>query len=478
MLLKQTLLYLPAQVLGPIVQFISVILWTYFLSPEEMGVFALVSAAQELVGIATLQWFTLYTVRFFDRRSDRASRDAFLNTEAAVAGSAMAGTALAVLSLPVFMSGHWDGLLVSASLAYCLSRVLATHLADRARTGADTVSYSVLQILWPAGGLAFGLLLVKAVAPTAAMVLWGYAVAQILALALVAGRMPFSLSVAAASADMMKAAVRYGLPLVAGGVFVWLANNGIRFILEHNHGAAAVGLVTVGWGLGLRAAAFAAMLVTAAAFPLAVTRSREQGLAAGQAQLVTNGVLLLAVLAPAAAGLWAISGPLVERVVAPSFREMTAAVLPWAILAGALRNIRMHFGEQIFLLREDTMASLANNVIDGVATLVGAAIGLELLGLPGSVVGAAAGAGLGMLVTLGCGAYWYGFGLPLSHLARIGGATAFMVMLLKSMSVAPMAASLTLAILVGGAGYAAAMALLYPEAAQIVVGRLRRARDA
>jgi O-antigen/teichoic acid export membrane protein len=48
MLLRQTILYLPAQFVGPLAQFVSVILWTYFLSPEELGAFALITAAQEL----------------------------------------------------------------------------------------------------------------------------------------------------------------------------------------------------------------------------------------------------------------------------------------------------------------------------------------------------------------------------------------------------------------------------------------------
>ena len=54
MLLRQTLLYLPAQVLGPIFQLISAFAWTHFLAPGEMGVFALVSAAQELAFAAAL----------------------------------------------------------------------------------------------------------------------------------------------------------------------------------------------------------------------------------------------------------------------------------------------------------------------------------------------------------------------------------------------------------------------------------------
>ena len=51
------------------------------------------------------------------------------------------------------------------------------------------------------------------------------------------------------SKDMIRVAFGYGMPLVVGGLFVWLANNGLRFVIEHTEGTAAVGLVTVGWVL-------------------------------------------------------------------------------------------------------------------------------------------------------------------------------------------------------------------------------------
>lgn len=477
MLLRQTLLYLPAQVLGPLVQFISIVLWTYFLDPVEMGTFALITAAQEFGYIATLFWFTLYTMRYFDRNADRSARDGFLNTESGVMLWAGAGTALGVLIMPLFIDVKWTFGLAASAFAYCVSRTLATHLTDRARTASDTLAYTVMQVTWPILGLALGVLFVELFSHTAASVLWGYAIAQLIALAGVAMRLGVGFKPFVIDISMIRTAFRYGMPLVIGGLFVWLANNGLRFVIEHREGAAAVGLVTVGWGLGLRAAAFAAMLVTAAAFPLAVARSRESGMAEGQAQLVRNGILLLAILAPAAGGLWAISAPLVERIVAVPFREMTAAVLPWAILAGAARNLRIHFGEQVFLLREETRIPLVNDVIDGVTTIAGGAVGLALQGLEGSVAGAAVGAILSLLVTLACGAYKHRFVMPLNHLLRIGGATAAMMAILALLPKSADIAGLAGLICAGGAVYAMALAAVYPAETQEALSRLRRLRQ-
>ncbi len=473
MLLRQTLLYLPAQVLGPIVQFFSIILWTYFLDPQEMGVFALITAAQEFGYVGTLFWFTLYTMRYFDKDASLVAKAEYLNTESGVMLAAGAVTVIGALALPLFLDATWDNSLIAATLAYCLSRTIATHLTDRARTAADTWTYTVLQISWPVLGLGFGILFVKLYGSTAANVLWGYAAAQILALAYVFYRLEIGKSPNAFSQGSIKTALRYGMPLVIGGLFVWLANNGLRFVIQHKEGAAAVGLVTVGWGLGLRAAAFAAMLVTAAAFPLAVARAREGGMAEGQMQLVRNGILLLAVLAPAAAGLWAISTPLVKVLVAAPYREMTAAVLPWAIIAGAVRNMRIHFGEQVFLLREETRVPLVNDVIDGLTTIAGGAIGLAYGGLPGSVQGAAAGAVLSLVITLVCGAIWHKFAFPVGHLMRILGATAIMVIALHYLPAGPTLWSLFTAIAIGGAVYAGALAIFYPGAVSQVLHRAR-----
>lgn len=478
MLLRQTLLYLPAQVLGPIVQFLSIVLWTYFLDPVEMGTLALITAAQELGYTATMFWFTLYTMRYFDKAADTSRQSAFKNAEAGILLWASAGTVLGVLALPLFINVAWSPTLLAATLAYCLSRTIATHLTDRARTAQDTYVYTFMQITWPILGLTLGIVFVKIFSATAANVLWGYAAAQCIALGFVIHRLQLGLHPGRISKDIINTALQYGLPLVFGGLFIWLANNGLRFVIEHAEGAHAVGLVTVGWGLGLRAAAFAAMLVTAAAFPIAVARAREDGMAAGQEQLERNGVLLLAVLAPAAAGLWAISDPLVERMVAAPFREMTAAVLPWAILAGAVRNLRIHFGEQVFLLHEQTRIPLANDVFDGLTTLIGGAVGLSIAGLPGSVAGAAVGAIASLLITLACGAYWHRYGLPLGHLARIMIATLAMVGALHFLPVSASVPSLVMAVMAGALVYGFALAALYPGEIATVVAKLRGLRQA
>lgn len=464
MLIRQTLLYLPAQVLGPLVQLAAMVVWTHFLAPAEMGVFALIVAAQELIYTATLFWFSLATVRYHDHGDTTGVRERFLSSESAVLIGSAAAAFICVLLLPLFVGEtRWSVALIGVTTLYTITRGMVAHLSDRARAEHDTLSYSLMQISWPVLGFATGLLFVSIFEANTLWVLAGYVVGQTLALVIAALRMKFGFDFARIERRIVGQALRYGMPLVAGAILVWVAQNSIRFIVEWQEGAAAVGLITVGWGLGLRVSAFASMLVTAAAFPLAVKKSRETGLDDGQVQLQQNGLLLLAALAPACVGLWLVSDAFVELAVAGPFQDITKAVLPWAILAGAVRNLRLHFGEQVFLLRERTFVPLTNDMIDAVLATIGTIAGLAWGGLEGAVIGGAIGAMASAAVTLAWAAVAHAFTLPLRDSLKIGAATVLMAVAVTLITGSGSALHLTGAIALGAAIYALGIGLFFPE---------------
>ena len=464
MLLRQTLLYMPAQVLGPLAQFIAAIVWTHYLTPAEIGVFALIVAAQEFIPVAALFWFSSYTVRHYDAEADAGGRAAFLNTESAVLIGASVLAALSVIPLVYVINTHWTQELIGATLAYALSRGIVIHLSDRARAAHETAAYSMLQVLWPVLGLIAGLVLVERFGANAANLLFGYAIAQIVALVYGFAKLGIGTSPLKASRQSIRDALSFGLPLVFAILTIWVANNSIRFVVEHYQDATAVGLLTVGWGLGLRAATFAAMLTTAAAFPVAMKRARLEGIAAGQSQLERNGVLLLTALAPAAAGLWAIADPLVKLTISEPFHATTIAILPLAIMAGAIRSFRIHFGEQIFLLHEKTLIPLWNDIFDAVASTAGSLLGLWTYGLYGAVAGATAGAFASLVVTLTFARYAYRFGVALLDCIKIVAAAVVMGLAVRAMGVPATVLGIAGAISAGAILFTAFMVALYPAA--------------
>lgn len=466
MLVRQTLLYLPAQILGPVFQLVSAFAWTHFLAPDEMGSFALVSAAQELAFTLLLGWFAVYTVRYFDTSAPESEKARFYDTEASVLAVSSALMMVALASIPLDQRGTLSGALLWSSLAFVVTRSLAAYLADRVRTEADTLSYTVLQTGGPVGGFFLGLVLVYVLPATASTVLLAYAIAQAASLAYAVTRLRLGLRPDRGSAAIVRAAIGYGLPLFFAGLLVWVANNAVRFLIEWKEGLAAVGLATVGWALGLRAAQFASMLTTAAAFPLAVKRYREEGAAAGQTQLVANGVLLIATLAPAAAGLYAIGEPFVALMIAEPYRAITASILPMALLTGALRNLRVHFVNQVFLLHGRPTTPTLNDGLDALATVVFGAIGLHLNGIEGAIAGALVASVMTFLTGLAIAWRYYRFALPLGDLVMIGLSTLLMALGVLTLGTQPTAGSLAYAMMTGAVIYAGLIGYFYPTLAE------------
>jgi len=466
MLLRQTLLYLPAQVLGPLFQLASAFVWTHYLAPGEMGLFALVNAAQELGFATTMMWFALYTVRYFDKSAAEKTQAKFHASESAVMIAASIAMALGLAVLPLGGGEALSGWVLASAASYVVSRSLVSYLAERARVEGETVVYTMLQTLAPVAGFAMSLVLVRVLPPGAATVLLGYTIAQVVSIALALTRLSFSVTPQACEFSQIRQAMKFGFPVIIGGLFVWIANNGLRFLVEWRDGLEGVGLVTVGWALGQRAAGFASMLTTAAAFPLAVRRSREDGMAAGQAQLVSNGVLLAATLAPAIVGLIVIGKPLIALVVAERYREMTDAVLPMALITGAVRAFRIHFPTQIFLLHERSGAALRFDTWDGVLAVAFGLAGLVWGGVLGCVAGVMVASFATLAVAMSAAKQDYGFTFPLSDLARIGAATLAMAAAVYGFGAVPTTLSLTGAIVIGGGVYGLAMAALYPAIAR------------
>ena len=56
MLLRHTLLYLPAQIVGPLFQLVAMIVWTHIVNDHTLGVITLVTATHELLQIGFLAW--------------------------------------------------------------------------------------------------------------------------------------------------------------------------------------------------------------------------------------------------------------------------------------------------------------------------------------------------------------------------------------------------------------------------------------
>ena len=462
MLLRHTLLYLPAQIVGPLFQLIAMIVWTHVVDEHTLGVITLVTATHELLQIAFLTWWSQYALRYFGRYQNQGEVSRFYRTENAVLlVSVLLQSIIAVVILLLVIAPDADTGLLVASVGYVITRTLNLYIGERARVHHHIWVYSIQQIVGPSAGFFVGLILIKLIGPSAEWPLAGFALAQFVAAIIVLPKLGYGRSFWPFDREIVNQALHYGIPIVIGGALGWVGLNASRFIVNDMLGVAAAGLFAVGYGLGQRAAAVAAMLVTAAAFPLAVKSMEQSGSKVAMRQLADNSALLIAVLAPSIIGIYMLRDEIIHLLIAVPFQRVTLAVLPLSALAGSIRNLRAHFVDQAFLLHGRTRLMIVVAAIDAAATVLLSLIFIRHWGLVGAAGATVLAAIAAAIVSFTIGFTKFGLTLPLNHLIPVALATAAMAALLWNLPEATSLIVLAGHIAAGATAYVAVLVVLY-----------------
>lgn len=462
MLLRHTLLYMPAQIIGPLFQLIAMVVWTHVVDEHTLGVITLVTATHELLQIGFLAWWSQYALRFFGRFQSGDESERFHRTENAILLISVVVQSAAIIGiLFLVIAPDANAGLLAATVAYVITRSLNLYIGERARVQQQIGVYSIQQIIGPAAGFLIGLIMIKLFGQNPEWPLAGYAVAQLAATLIVLPKISHGRSIWPVDRAIVNHALHYGIPLIVGGGLGWVGLNASRFIVNDMLGVAAAGLFAVGYGLGQRAAAVAAMLVTAAAFPIAVKRMEDSGSKAAMQQLADNSALLVAILAPSIVGIFMLRIEIVHLLIAAPFQQVTLAVLPLSVLVGAIRNLRAHLGDQVFLLHSRTRLMIVVAVIDATMTVVLSFIFIRHWGIVGGAVATVVAASAAAIASFAIGFSQFSLTLPFSHLIRIALATAAMGAILRLIPQAANFVALAAHIAAGAVAYVAILALLY-----------------
>jgi O-antigen/teichoic acid export membrane protein len=137
----------------------------------------------------------------------------------------------------------------------------------------------------------------------------------------------------------------------------------------------------------------------------------------------------MALVVPATAGLCLMTRPFVELTVSGSFQQATMVILPLAAIAGGIRNIRIHFADQVLILMERIDVGIWINVAEAVC-VVGAWIGLQLGGLAGAVEGCLVASAIGAALCFIYIRQKFDLPLPWADTGRVFLATAIMLIVL------------------------------------------------
>lgn len=431
MLLGNTLRYLPTQLLSPIAQLGSMVLWTHWLSPADLAVFMQVTAAQELAYLASIGWFSSYALRHLPDRSDSAARLRYLRTENMVMLAAVAvGCACAVVAWLTLPSGPAQAGLLLAIAAMFVTRSAGQHYAERARAQSAFVAYGVLQLAGPVGGLVLGWWAMSRLGPSPVLLLTAYAVAQGAGVLLAAPALGMTRQLGRPNTDILRAAVALGAPMLTLAASAWLGENQIRYTVQWARDAEALGLLILGWSLGRRCATVAATLVTTAAFPLAARLYNEGRRSEALVQLRLSALMLMAVLLPVTTMVALIGGQLLEPLVGAKYRGLSGDLMALAMVGGAVRNLLIHVIDQLMILEKRWRLMIWMDAAELLAGVLLTWAGLMLAEQRGAVIGQGLSGLLMLAVGIRLCRKYFGFAWPWADTARVLLACAAMAVVL------------------------------------------------
>lgn len=464
MLLRHSILYLPAQTIGPVCQFLAVVAWTHFLAPAELGHYNLAVSLQELFFYSLFSWWSFYTLRSIGHWSSPDDRKRYEETESSVIlGLTVIETILAPILLLYFVDGGATVAFIATFLLFALTRSVLLYLAERTRAAHQIKAYTVIQVIPPVLGLLLGFAMVYAWGGDAIWPLAGFAIAQLVALVAALAYVPALRSRLIPDREVLKAALTYGMPLMLGGLVYWVSTHANRFIVDHFLDRASVGLFSVATGLAERSITVVVALVAPAIFPLAVAAMENEGAPAAMQRLKGGATLNFMLLIPAVAGAATLARPIATLFLGADYGETAAEILPLAALSAGLAVWTIP--AQAFMLHHRSDLSTAFAALDAILGVLLSFILVPRIGIMGAVIARVAASSFALVCAVVVAKRQYGLLLPVREVLLFLLSAGIMAGVLRFCPVPASVVALLAMILLGALVYALSLAVFFRQEA-------------
>ena len=201
-----------------------------------------------------------------------------------------------------------------------------------------------------------------------------------------------------------------------------------RFIVGGFISRAELATYAVAWALVLQPVTIIGGTIAVATLPLAMHALDAQGFEAGQRQASRNGILVVALVLPACAGLAICHEHIADFLTGTEYHAAVTILIPYMAGIAAVRGISMSYLEHAFYLSKRTDQMFYAYIPATVANIGLNLIAAPLLGVPGVLMTAAICQALMTGGLLLFGRRVFPLLLPLDNLIKVIGASVIMMM--------------------------------------------------
>ena len=427
MLIRNSFLYMLARLLPGVFGMATTAVLTRLLDVASYSVYGLVLVIMTFVSTMGFDWLGVSFLRFYGaaREDGRTVAtfvyifvalsllSAFLTMMAWLFGAfAGAETPIYLLGMALAWSYSWFELAARLETAGLRPfRYLAMNLgrAGLIFVGAITAAWLTHSPLWTAAGTGMGML----------------------GGALIGNMRSENLAPRYFDPVLARRVLAFGIPLAASLTLSGLISTGTRALVQVLGSPEGLGLYTAAFLLTQNTLMVIGGGIASAAYPLAVRAVESGDAERARLQLIANGSLLLAVMAPACLGMALTADSVAHTLVGHKFTAMVAQLTPWMAAGAFFGTIRAHFLDHAFQLGRRPGLQVW---VTSVAALV--AIGLCFVLIPrfgpvGAAMAVTVAMGVSCVHALISSRLAYRVPLPLSTTIRVLAACVFMGILVR-----------------------------------------------
>ncbi|MBB3129040.1 O-antigen/teichoic acid export membrane protein [Paenibacillus rhizosphaerae] len=382
-MVKHGLIYFIAKLFAGAVGFLSIVLYTRMLIPDEYGRYALVLVYVNLINSLLYQWFRLGLIRYIPRyHNDKGKYNKLLSTVIVCYLGCCLFTLLAG-GILVFV-GIQSAVQMAVTLFFLWTAAWFELSQAVQRSNLKPVRFTMMTGLKSAASLGFGVLALAMGYGEVGLLIGislGTFVANVVFIREWNIRAGWSVD-----RSILVELVKYGLPLIISGGMAYIMQSIDRVMIGWLEDESAAGIYSVTFDFALQTVGMLMLIVNLSALPLVIRRLETEGYESAQGQLTQNYQLLLGISLPAVLGLTILSGNITGVIFGKDYAQEAAVILPFISFAMLFQGLKSYYTDNSFQLGRTTYLQAIPVLIGIVLNVVMNMVLIPRLGLTGAAI--------------------------------------------------------------------------------------------
>lgn len=418
---RQVSSYMTANVVSAVFGFISVVLFTRVLSPNEYGIYIIGSGIAAMISTVLFGWIKVSIVRI---ASEEGASDIRMTVLFSFLALILLIPVLASIAIKFFPT-TFDYPMSAIALAYSIG--FFEFYLELFRSNQKTTAYMWSTIIRAALALASSCVLVIVFDLGGDGLILSVALSYVLTSALYSAYIwrhplqPFD-------GTILKEMLRFGLPMTVSGAVFMLHAMLDRLVIGAYLGEHAAGIYGASADLVRQVILFPGVAVGSAIIPIAIRLMTQGNKEAATRHMLHSMELLLGVLMPAVVGMALVAGKLSGLVLGGEFHEAAANLIPIIAFAWLFRSISYQFIHVSFQLHKKPLLMIAQGVVTLASNIVAMSILIPRYQLLGAAYSLLLSEVIGTLVGYALSRKAYRLPFDLVSTAKVCLATAIMAL--------------------------------------------------